>query len=246
MKILLKVLKWAGIVIGALAAVVAVAVVAVYFMAEARLNETYDFQVAAVAIPTDQESIERGKRFATALGLCVDCHGEDLAGKILVDEPIAVRVVSKNLTGGKGGIGHDHHDIDYVRAIRHGVDHDGTPLVLMPAQYFNKLSDADLGAIIAYIKSLPPVESDLPGNSFRPMGRLGLLQDETLLPAQMIDHAAPRPSTPEPGVTAEYGKYLAFHAWCATAMTWPVARARSRDPTSPLPARWGSGQKPSS
>jgi mono/diheme cytochrome c family protein len=30
-----------------------------------------------------------------------------------------------------------------------------------------------------------------------------------LLPAQVIDHAGPRPAAPEPGVTVEYGQYLA-------------------------------------
>ena len=210
MTILLKILKWAGIVLGALLGLFVLAAVAVYFMAEARLSKTYDFEVATVTIPTDEESIERGKRFATALGLCIDCHGEDLAGKVVEDNPIAIRFVPRNLTKGKGGIGRDHHDIDYVRAIRHGVDHDGRPLIIMPADFFNKLSDADVGAIIAYIKSLPPVDNELPQSNLGPMGRLLLLLGEDFLPAEMIDHSAPRPSTPEPGLTLEYGKYLSL------------------------------------
>ena len=37
---------------------------------------------------------------------------------------------------------------------------DGKPLVIMPPQYFNKFSDQDLGDIVAYLKSLPPVDND--------------------------------------------------------------------------------------
>jgi mono/diheme cytochrome c family protein len=43
-----------------------------------------------------------------------------------------------------------------------------------------------------------------------PLGRLYLLTEPPLLAASQIDHTAPRPPAPTPGVTAEYGEYLAF------------------------------------
>jgi hypothetical protein len=41
------------------------------------------------------------------------------------------------------------------------------------------------------------------------MGRFLLLMDPSLLPAQIIDHEAPRAAAPKPGLTREYGGYLA-------------------------------------
>ena len=102
------------------------------------------------------------------------------------------RLVGKNLTSGKGGIGADHTDIDIIRAIRHGVDHDGTALIVMPAEFFNKLGAEDIGAIVAYVRSVPPVDSELPDTSLSgPLGRLfALIGDE--LPTRAPD----RPHTP--------------------------------------------------
>ena len=44
---------------------------------------------------------------------------------------------------GQGGIGGTYSDIDYVRAIRHGVAQDGRGLPIMPSEVFNKFSDQD-------------------------------------------------------------------------------------------------------
>lgn len=119
-----------------------------------------------------------------------------------------------NLTPGAGGVGAINTDEDWVRAIRHGVGHDGRGLVLMPSGVFYYLSDEDLGALIAYLKSLPPVDNELPETSLGPLGRvmltLGQLPPELAVPNVIsIDHDGPRPVAPEPGVTVEYGEYLA-------------------------------------
>lgn len=84
----------------------------------------------------------------------------------------------------------------------------------MPARAFYYLSDEDLGALIAYLKSLPPVDNQLPGADLGPLGRvmlvLGRLPPEAAVPdVTVIDHNGPRPVAPEPGVTVEYGQYLA-------------------------------------
>ena len=105
--------------------------------------------------------------------------------------------------------GGDYADADWVRAIRHGVGNDGKPLVIMPSQYFNKFSDQDLGDIVAYLKSLPPVDNDQAKTKLKILGRIITLLDSEILPASMIDHEAPRPASPAKGVTKEYGEYLA-------------------------------------
>jgi mono/diheme cytochrome c family protein len=87
-------------------------------------------------------------------------------------------------------------------------------LLVMPADDYAPMSDADVGALIAYIRSLPPVDSQLPPSQIRPLGQIllgaGLLPS---FPAELIDHQAKREAVP-PGVTAEYGRYLAMTGGC--------------------------------
>jgi len=83
----------------------------------------------------------------------------------------------------------------------------------MPSRVFYYLSDEDLGALIAYLKSLPPVDNEMPPTDLGPLGRvmlpLGQLPDALIPNVTVIDHYAPRPVTLEPEVTVEYGEYLA-------------------------------------
>ena len=71
----------------------------------------------------------------------------------------------KNLTSGRCGIGGVFTDEDYVRAIRHEIGKDGEALVIMPAEEYYKISDDDLGAMIAYLKTLPHVDNELEESS---------------------------------------------------------------------------------
>jgi len=52
---------------------------------------------------------------------------------------------------------------------------DGTPLLFMPSVEFYFLSDEDLGAVIAYVKSAPPMDNVLPPSSVSPLGRLVMM-----------------------------------------------------------------------
>jgi cytochrome c553 len=58
-----------------------IAVAAVYGVSTYRFNRTHAVQVEAVEIPTDQTSIEYGKRVA-AIRSCMTCHGDEMAGQI--------------------------------------------------------------------------------------------------------------------------------------------------------------------
>ena len=204
-----KVLKWIAIIIGSLLALAVLALAGIYTITENRMNKVYELQVQAIQIPTDQESIERGKHLIATMGLCTECHGENFAGQSSDDGPLVGRLSMPNLTSGKGGIGGEFSDIDWIRAIRHGVGPDGKSLKVMPSNLYNNLSDTDLGAIIAYIKQVPPVDHELPKTTIGPMARVFVLLDPSLLPAELIDHEAPRPTEIEPGITIAYGKYLA-------------------------------------
>lgn len=204
-----KILKWAGIVIALLVVLVVAAVGALFVVSNSRLNANYQISPEPVAIPADDEAIAQGEHIATIRG-CADCHNGDLSGNPFIEDPALGNLYASNLTAGQGGVGGSYSDADWVRAIRHGVGPDGKPLLFMPAQEFYFLSDEDLGALIAYIKSVTPVDKTLPENSIGPLGRVLFLAGQLpLIPAEMVDHNAPRPVAPEPGVTVEYGQYMA-------------------------------------
>lgn len=81
-----------------------------------------------------------------------------------------------------------YHEVDWVRTIRHGVKPDGRPLLIMPAETFNRFTDADLTAIVACVRSLPPgdgggAEIHLP-LIFKVLYGLDVIKDA----AQRIDH----------------------------------------------------------
>ncbi len=113
----------------------------------------------AIAIPTDPASVARGRHLVEAVAVCTICHGDNLAGRLAFEDRFLGRGYTANLTGGRGGIGQRYRTADWVRSIRYGVRPDGHGIIFMPSDYYNRISDADLGAIIAYLQSLPPVDN---------------------------------------------------------------------------------------
>jgi cytochrome c553 len=212
----MKVLRWIGWVLVGLIGLVIVAIAGVYLSSSARLNKTYTIPQASVVvtIPNDQASIERGKHLAVAIAKCTTCHGDNLAGQVMADVP-PFRLVATNLTRGQGGVGGQLTDADWVRAIRHGVGPDGKGLLVMPSEDYTDFSDADLANVIAYVKSVPLVDNQLPGMDIRLLGRVLLVSGQVPGPAaETIDHNARRPAAVTPAVSAEYGHYLAQNGAC--------------------------------
>ncbi|RMG89656.1 MAG: cytochrome C [Chloroflexi bacterium] len=211
-----KVLKWAGIGMGGLVILLVVAVAVLVLTGQSRLGRAYAMEARPVDIPGDAATVERGQHLVTAVVPCVGCHGEKLEGKVFLDEAPIGRVVAPNLTSGEGGVGGNYTDMDWVRILRHGIRPDGTPVLpMMPSGKFAVLSDEDLAAVIAYVKSVPPVDKPLPSNQLAFTGKIimGVLENGNL-PVQQIDHQAVQPATVEPSVTAAYGQYLLTVALC--------------------------------
>lgn len=204
-----------GILIGAVVGVIAAAVVALNLMSMNRQGQVYQVEVRAVPVPSDSAALARGRHLVSAVGSCLDCHGPDLGGRVMVDDPLFGRLSGSNLTAGKGGVGATFQDGDYVRTIRHGVAADGKSLIFMPSEAFQAFSDEDLGAIIAVIRRAAPVDREMPPHRIGPLARvLHVVAGLPLLPAERIDHQAARPGAPPEGVTAEYGEYLASASGC--------------------------------
>jgi mono/diheme cytochrome c family protein len=193
------VLKWIGIGLGILVGLVVLAIVAVFVISEARINKVYTFDVPDVPIPTDEESIARGEHLASSIRDCVGCHGENLGGQLFFEDPAIGVLYATNLTSGEGGIGDTYTDEDWVRAIIFGVDPEGTPLAAMPSNEYYFMDNADLGAIIAYVKNVPPVDNVVGENQLKLLPRALFVagQFPILVPVEMVDPTQPRPDAPE-------------------------------------------------
>ena len=207
-----KFIQWTGIVLGGLFVLIAVAGLVLFPIGMKKLDQTYpNLAVETVNIPTDANAIARGKHLAT-IWACTRCHGEDLSGTMITNDPLSGMlpllgtISAPNLTSGKGGVASSYTDTDWVRAIRHGVMPEGSGEVLMFD--YSTMSSQDLGDLIAYLKQIPPVDTNYPEMSDGPI--LPIVAAAGLLPpaAEKIDHNAPRPAEPTSGATVEYGRYL--------------------------------------
>lgn len=209
-----SILRWSAIAAAVLIMVALVAVLVILAQVSLRLNRTYNVQVRAIPVPSDPASIERGGHLVHAVAGCDGCHGKDLGGLVLLEEPFILSLYGPNLTTGKGGVGADFTDRDWVRALRHGIGSDGKPLILMPSQNFRWLTDEDLAAIIAYIRTLPPVDNSVPEPVLGPMGYVLALTEPAFLPAELFDHSETVSLNVESGVTVDYGRYLVAVGTC--------------------------------
>lgn len=191
------------------------ALAAAYHSAERRVSRVYEVEVSPVPVVETPENLARGEHLVEGVAQCGTCHGEDLGGMQLADDPWLGRLWGPNLTPGRGGIAH-HSDTDLVRSIRHGVKRDGTPTLMMPAQHFYHLSDADLGAIIAYLRRLPPVDREAPARRMGLVSAIAIVSDRVpdLIPAELLASRPPRLDGSSPATTPAYGAYLVETGGC--------------------------------
>jgi mono/diheme cytochrome c family protein len=193
------------IVIAILAALAAAAVALGLALGERRMNRQIAVDVQAVPIPTDTQAIERGRYLYASRG-CAECHGADGAGRRFVDAG-SVRLGGPAIA--RGSVTQGYQVVDWVRTIRHGVKPDGRPLRVMPSEDYNRFTDTDVGAIVAYAQSLAPVspraaEIVLPLPA-RVLYGYGAVPEA----AEHIDHRAPPQAPVAEGVNVEHGKYVA-------------------------------------
>ena len=192
----------------ALSAVVAVAVVAVYALSEARLKREYP--VAVSLGRPDAGLVDQGRQLARSRG-CADCHADDFGGKVLLDQMPFARIVGSNLTQtAKGRAPVSNHERLY-RALHHGVDVDSRPLPMMPSAEFASLSAREIEALSAYLETVPRVKRELPDSVLGPIARALLVAGklEGFLSAEVIDHRAAAIAEPPPPGTLAYGRHVA-------------------------------------
>ena len=176
-------------------------------MGDRKLARHVDVAVAPVALRSDAASVERGGYLFRSRG-CGDCHGMDGAGAVVVDDG-AMHIRSPDITPAPTGVVAGYTPTDWVRTIRHGVKPDGRPMMIMPSEEYNRLVDADLAAIVAYVRQLAPAagaraEVRLP-MPVKALYAAGVVRDAS----EKIDHSlAPAQPVPE-GINAAHGAYVA-------------------------------------
>ena len=212
---------------GALVGLILLATLALYLISELRLNRTFQGgTMIPYRFPWTRTNIARGQHLAQAVTGCQECHGRQLEGKILEDDAMLGQIVAPNLTAGKGGVGSYYSDADWVRFMRHGVDQDGRPLVLVSSLSLFDLGDADMAALIAYMRSLEPVDNELPETRVNLLARLLLLLEPSALPALVIDHRGRAADRTRSRLSAPSTASI-WPGWPAPAAIRPTSAAES-------------------
>ncbi|HSA99826.1 MAG TPA: cytochrome c, partial [Anaerolineales bacterium] len=130
-----------------------------------------------ITVPRDSQTVARGEYLYKYSNLCWGCHGSE--GSTSAEEPQAGGwkfdlsgfgpgfgvLYASNITQSQDkGIG-AWSDGEILRSIREGLDRDGHVLFpVMPFQFYHGMSDQDAEAIVAYLRSLPAVENQVPEN----------------------------------------------------------------------------------
>lgn len=191
----MRILRWALLATLAIAVLGVLAIVVLGWRSPREQYFTVRPQPVPLPAATDAAAIERGRYLVHAVAVCSVCHGEDLAGQVMSDSWIYGYVRTPNLTAGRGGVGSRYEVVDWVRAIRHGVSREGRAFAFMPVDHYFHITDDDLGAMIAYLRSLPPVDNEGAvvhlGILTRAIINSGVIGD--LVRARIMDHDAPRP-----------------------------------------------------
>ncbi|MDX2196424.1 MAG: c-type cytochrome [Cytophagales bacterium] len=178
-----------------------------------------------ITIKSTPEVIARGKYLAHSVCVCIDCHStrdwskfaapliENTYGKggELFDEKFGFpgKFTSKNIT--PFGV-LSWTDGELYRAITCGVSKDGHALFpIMPYKYYAGLDPEDVKAVIAYIRTLQPIE-------YTPEASV------PAFPMNFIINTIPQKNTqnavlPSKDDTLAYGKYMTNAAGCMECHT---------------------------
>jgi cytochrome c553 len=198
-----KALRWAGYGLGSLILLALIAAAAIWLIASAKLHASVQAKPEHLVQPTAAQLAD-AERQARTLG-CFSCHGEGLRGDKFLDDPALGTIWAPNLTR----VAEHATDQQLAAAIRQGVSDEGEPLIIMPSEVFQHLSDQEVAALIAYIRKLPRGGDATPPNVYGPLGRLGVVMGKFKTAPELVAKYAtqePRPA----GAQFESGRQLAM------------------------------------
>lgn len=175
-------------------------------LGDRKRQRSVDVTVPGVAWATDAPAIERGHYLFRSRG-CADCHGQDGGGREFINDGKGMRVRGPNITQGSPVARYTAQD--WERIIRHGVRADGRAALVMPSEDYNRLTNADLAALVGYVRTLEPrsggevvMELPLP---VKVLYGLGVIRDAS----EKIDHSLAPAQPVAAAVNAQHGAYVA-------------------------------------
>jgi mono/diheme cytochrome c family protein len=234
--------KWVKRTSLALAALAVGAVATVLIgktMGERKMDRMINVPVAPLTVAPPGAGLAQGRYLFATRG-CADCHGANGAGKEVIRSG-AMLVDSPNITGGANSVTAGYAGIDWVRTLRHGVKPNGRPVMIMPSEDYNRLSDADAAAVIAYVQQLPPVPGrralvQLPV-AVKVLYAFGQVKDA----AELINHSLPPQMPVAPAVSVEHGAYVANSCVGCHGATFSGGKIPGAPPEWPAPANLTPG-----
>lgn len=164
-----KVLRWTGYALASIIGLIILAAALLWIVSSSKLNARPHAKAERLVQPTPQELADTNRK-AWTLG-CFSCHGKDLRGGKIFDQPMVGTVWAPNLTA----VAAHATDQQLAQAIRQGIGVDGRTLFVMPSEAFQHLSDEDVAALVRMIRATERGGSPTPRNSYGPIGRLGLV-----------------------------------------------------------------------
>lgn len=172
--------------------------------------------MSAIGAPVQADDlVERGAYLMNTIVACGNCHttmgpngpGPELAGGQAIATPLFTAYAANITPDSETGIG-EWSDAEIGRAIREGIGRDGRLLApVMPAEFYQHISDGDLAAIIAYLRQVAPVANAVPETEL-PME----------LPPAWVEPVASVPQ-PDNSDSLAYGEYLAQIGHCMECHT---------------------------
>jgi cytochrome c553 len=147
--------------------------------------------------------VGEGKRLTHILG-CKGCHESNLQGAVWNDEPEFGTVAPANLTRSVA----QYTDAQLDKMIREGIRPDRSALWEMPSEAFTHLSQTDMRALLAYLRSLPTAGPNRPRPTFGPGAQQEIKAGKLLSTPQKV--AVERVQEPAiVGSDHERGRYIA-------------------------------------
>lgn len=227
-----RLVKWVGLVLSSLLTLACTLVLGVALVGFYKINfPLHRPALTDVRVAGTPDQIARGARFGV---FCALCHSPN-ANVPLVGEnfsqggPPVGTLYAANLT--PAGEIKDWSDGEIIRAIRDGVHKSGRALIIMPSEVFHNLSDVDVQAIVAYLRSQPATGPNTPTTKLNVIGAL-------FIGAGLAPTSAQPPITqpivaPAEGASADYGQYLVAILGCRLCHGENLTGGKSGGPGPP-------------
>lgn len=165
---------------------------------------TLAFVAAAGRSQHPAHEVAEGERLAYTLG-CVSCHDRDLTGHLVEEDRDRLYAYSTNLSL----LLPRWSDADIAKALRSGKRPDGSDIWVMPVHSFRLISDPEMAALVAFMRSVPPKGAAHPPAEFGPRARAAIVSGKAKSPAGFLqDDIAKAP--PEPSRPHREGRRLAL------------------------------------